>query len=1854
MTDLATPRLGGIAVIGFACRVPGAASAEAFWRNIADGVESIRRFTPEELVAAGVDAAEAARAAYVPAKGHLEDADRFDAGLFGYSPREASLMDPQHRVMLECAWEALEHGGHGAPPRGSRVAVYAGVGLNTYLLRNVFAHRDAIAGESELALLVGNDKDFVPTRISYQLDLAGPSINVQSACSTSLVAVQMACQSLLTHQCDMALAGGAAITVPLEHGYLHREGGILSADGHCRPFDARAGGTVPGNGAGMVLLKRLEDAIAERDTIHAVIAGAAVNNDGADKIGYTAPGIAGQAAVIGEAHALAGVRAGSIGYVEAHGTGTALGDPIEVAALTAAFRRSAPHNGFCALGAVKANVGHLDIAAGIAGLIKTVMVVKHGVIPPLVHFERPNAALALGETPFYAPTSKRAWTGAGPRRAGVSSFGIGGTNAHVVVEEAPATRPSGPTPRPWQVLCVSARTPQALASAAGRLAGALEAPDAPLADVAFTLARGRRALASRFAIAASSGVEAAALLRAGTRPAPFAADRPVAWLFPGQGAQYAGMGAAAARQEPEFRRALDEALDALERCGAGEVRRLLADASPQARALLAQTANAQPAIFAIEYAYAKLWSSWGPAPSAVLGHSVGEFAAAVVAGVMSLESGARLIAARARLMQALPAGAMVAVDCTEEEAPRWLRAGIDLCAVNAPRSCVFGGALEAVAALERELRREGIEAKRLETSHAFHSAMMQPMIAAFAEELARVTLRPAAIPWMSSLTATWRAGDAACDPGYWLRQVREPVRFAAAVTALMESPGQALVELGPGDTLARLARAQPSPAAVIVSCGARPGGDEGRALAQAMATLWSSGVAIDWERHFALEERRRVPLPTYPFERARYWIDPPSSTAHRAPDTVRPGTGARLYRPEWRIAPAVHGAVPAGSRWLVLADERGLGAALASRLAAAGAAVRTIAATECIGAGEAAFAAWIDAHRPEHVVHLASLEGEAAATRTELEQRGYLDVLALARAMGRRAADGSAMSLTIVSDAVLEATGQDRVIAEKALLLGPARVLPQEHPSIACRLVDVGPAGASAERIERLLAECLARDGERVVAHRGRHRWVQGFAEAAPAQAPAGARAGGTYLITGGFGAVGLAIARHLHRSAGARLVLTGRGPVPDAEECAALVTGDDLVTLDIDAAPPAPALRADPARVEEVHAAVAKRRPVRPVAADEKLARTLGGHAAAMIRDCFECGGASLAPGARHTQSGLVAQLGVVPGYERFVGFMLSMLAGEGVLRREGEAFVVVRRPEGALEPLHARSLAEHPDEAPVFRLLHACGARYLDILRGQVEGVGVLYPGGDASAVEAAVAALASRTSHARWGEVLGTLLAQSARAAPAPLRVLEIGGGNGFLTREVLAALADANVEYWFTDVSRAFVERARAWAAEAGHAGVRFGVLDITGDARAQGFDRGFDAVIGLDVVHATPDIEATLAVLRGLLAPGGSLHLVETSPCNAFNSLVWGVTREWWAHADRLRASVPLMDADAWREAFVAVGFEAVAAHAGAGDAALVFGLRPQEEACAADVLAMQADVTDPSAMAQVVARARERFGAIHGVIHAAGLEASGALARAALDASLPRLAAKVRGARVLEEVLGDEPLDFMMLCSSVAALTGGIGNVEYAAANAFLDAFARERGTRAYPVVSVDWERWRGLGMGAVVEARHRSLTHGALEGGLAPEEALAAFDAIARAPREPQLVVARAGFDEARRHAAADDVTQVAARIVAGARHPRPFLATPFVAPRGELEARIAAVWEQTLGVDGIGAGDDFMELGGDSLIAIQVASRLREALGVSLAVAALFEASTVARLAAHVEAMRWAAAPAREAAAGIEEGEL
>ncbi len=1192
--DLAHTRSGAIAIIGMACRYPGARDITAFWQNLVQGIESITHFCDGDLRRAGGGPDLLYQPHFVKAGGVVADVDLFDAGFFGFSPREATVLDPQQRQLLELAWVALETAGYDPTRYLGAIGVFAGVGMNTYLSRILYPDGSVPQSAEGFQAVTANDKDFVATQIAYRFNLQGPAVTVQSACSTSLVAIAMASQSLRSGACDMALAGGASIFVPQVRGYLYEEGMIMSPDGHCRAFDADAQGTVGSNGAGVVLLKPLEVALADGDSIDAVILGSAINNDGASKVGYTAPSVEGQVRVIRAVLAASGVEPKTIGYVETHGTGTPLGDPIEIRALTQAF---GPHTQpqSCAIGSVKTNIGHTDTAAGVAGLIKAVLALRHGVIPPSLHFTQPNPQLDLACSPFYVNTALTPWPdGETPRRAGISSFGIGGTNAHVVLEQAPPVGATAQNLAP-QVLVISARSETARKQIGTNLAAHLRThPEIDLPSVAYTLQMGRRAWPHRQAVVcqtledAIEGLEGQTT-RGVTAGTVSAVSVPVVFMFSGQGSQYVHMAADLYAKAPVFRHWLNHCCDQLtERLGV-DLRHLLypsPDAEAEAAARLRRTDMAQPALFVVEYALAQLWMSWGVKPAALMGHSLGEYVAACLAGVFTLEDALALVCERGRLMQRQPPGVMLAVALSEEKLRTMLRAELSVAAVNGPTSCVVSGPESMIRALQQHLEAEGYGCRDLTTSHAFHSAMMEPVLQPFTGHLAACQRQAPAIPMMSTLNGQWLTAEQAQDPAYWAAQLRQTVRFARGVETLCEQLEAVLLEVGPGralETHAKACLARPAERMVLSSLppAGHLGLSEAPYIMRTVGQLWITGVDIDWAEVHAPRQPQRLPLPTYPFEYQSYWGD--TVTRPHAPSETRSskpsGLSEWFYLPSWKRSvmtlQQVHAKVTPGP-CLILADASSLAGQLAERLRDRGQAVVLARPGDRFAVESESCFSLVPTRVEDYQVLMTTLQAQDKMPHTILQMWGldrstsdrlsldniehHLDLglyslLALARAVGHLHITDALQILTMSQD-MLDVTGTEQLNPSRAPILGAIKTIPLEYPNLTCRLIDLPRTRAGSypdTHIVDHIAQELDRDpGDPVVAYRGPHRFVPSYEpivlEAVEPSMPR-LRQQGTYIITGGLGSMGLTIAGYLAEHWRANLVLISRTGLPERSQ---------------------------------------------------------------------------------------------------------------------------------------------------------------------------------------------------------------------------------------------------------------------------------------------------------------------------------------------------------------------------------------------------------------------------------------------------------------------------------------------------------------------------------------------------------------------------------------------------------------------------------------------------------------------------------------------------------------------------------
>ncbi|MEH2158023.1 type I polyketide synthase [Nostoc sp.] len=1189
-----------IAIVGMSGRFPGAKNLDDFWHNLQNGVESISFLSNHDLVDLNLQEEVLNDPNYVKAAPVLEDIEYFDARFFGCSPREAEVMDPQNRLFMECAWSSLENAGYDPETYKGLIGVYAGVSTNSYFFHNIYENINLINISTNYTL----NKDFLTTNISYKLNLKGPSVGIQTYCSTSLVAVHLACKSLLDEECDIALAGGVTIVVPQKSGYFYQEDGILSPDGHCRAFDAKAQGTIFGSGLGIVVLKRLKDAIADKDYIHAVIKGSAINNDGSLKVSYTAPSVNGQAEVVVEALANAGINAHDISYIETHGTGTATGDPVEIAALTKAFRAFTQRNSFCAIGSVKPNIGHLDIASGIASLIKTVLALKYKQIPPSLNFEAPNPEIDFANSPFYVNTKLTDWKANNTlRRAGISSLGFGGTNAHIILEEAPEIEYFDDS-RPWQLILVSTKTSSALETATTNLVDYLKQyPDINLANVAHTLQVGRRAFNHRRMLVCQSVKDAVNVLETHEQERIFTVcqehrEQRVIFMFSGQGAQYANMAQELYKVEPTFAKHVDTCALILQPHLGFDIRSLLypkEQDTETAAKQLQQTALTQPALFVTEYALAQLLMSWGIHPEAMIGHSIGEYVAATIAGVFSLEDALLLVAKRGELMQQLPRGSMLAIRLAEKDVRSLLSAqtlyknSLEIAVVNSPSDCVVSGTDEAVATLQNQLSSQEVECQLLHTSHAFHSQMMEPILEAFIQAIKTVKLHPPRIRFISNVTGSWITDAQATNPDYWCQHLRQTVRFSDGISLLLKQFEGVFLEVGPGRTLSTITTQhleKKTKQQVLTSLRhVKELQSDVSFLLQTLGRLWLAGVEIDWSGFSIHEQRHRLPLPTYPFERQRYWIEPKKQRQDGDSTPVslakKSDVADWFYIPFWKPSlPPVQLkhqelATPKSSA-LVFLDDCGLGIKLAKELEKHNQDVITVKlGDKFTRLGKSEYTINPQNHHdydiliqeiisqnqlPKTIVHLLSVtpssEEELKIEQVEQAQiRGFYSLLFLAQALGRQETTDQ-VQITVISNNLQSVTGTEVLSPEKATLLGTVKVISQEYSNINCRSIDVilppNDSWQEEKLLEKILAELTVDDSQKLIAYRGLNRWVQSFEpvrfDQAKIEKPQ-LREKGVYLITGGLGGIGLVLAEYLARTVQAKLLLVGRSALPKKDE---------------------------------------------------------------------------------------------------------------------------------------------------------------------------------------------------------------------------------------------------------------------------------------------------------------------------------------------------------------------------------------------------------------------------------------------------------------------------------------------------------------------------------------------------------------------------------------------------------------------------------------------------------------------------------------------------------------------------------
>ena len=1235
-----------IAIIGMSCRFPGANDLDTLWNNLANGIESISRFTDEELKQSGIPDSLINNPNYIKAAPIIDGPGLFDAKFFGFTPMEAKNMDPQHRILLESAHQALEHSGYVPEKFNGRISVFTGSAMNTYFMNQILRSKFT---DEYIPTLIGNDKDFLSTRISYKLNLKGPSINVQTACSTSIVAVHLACQSLITEESDMAIAGAVSVKAPHKAGYICDGGGIVSPDAHVRAFDKKANGTVFGSGCGVVVLKRLSDAVKDNDTIYAVIKGSAINNDGSEKAGYTAPSVNSQANAVIEALSLADVDAKTISYIEAHGSGTPLGDPIEFAALTKAFRNSTDDKNFCAVGSVKTNFGHLDVAAGMAGLIKTILSLKNKKIPPSINYSEPNPEIDFENSPFFVAEKLSDWKSSGVRRCGVMSTGMGGTNAFLILEEAPSINSNVQSDLP-NILILSAKTESALDQSTVNLKGLLEKNDnVEIRNAVYTLQQGRKAFDYRRFFVCKDRNDAIEILNQENSKRIFSgkiqnsSKRPVIFLFPGIGDHYVGMGYDLYQNVKIFKRAVDECAAILNNyidtdirqvlypkdymstqpanSGGIDLKKMLASrvnkSADEHTQKLNQTLYAQPALFTIEYALAKLWMNLGIIPDAIIGHSMGEYVAACLAGVFSLEDALKMIAVRAKLVNNLPQGGMLAVTLTEKELIPLLGEELSISLINSPNLCVVAGAEEGVARFEEVLKEKGVLYRQVQNAHAFHSKMLDPIFDEFVNVVKQIKLKSPQIPYISNLTGNWISENEAASPVYWAKHATNTARFSDALQKAWQINNCILLEAGPGNTLGVLAMQHPESRKVenpLTISSLRPSYDNQpdiNYLLGCIGKLWLSGVEIDWNKLYENEKPKRIPLPTYPFQKENFWIEEKPAVVEDISSksvvrNVRNEFKDWFYIPSWKrsnfISKVSDFSFPDNKKiWLIILDEMGIGNQIKNVLEKNDNIVITVSFKDSFSKiGE--YNITINPKNSEHytdlfrgikslnintlnIIHAGCLSNYEVLgfehKNNLIQYLGFYSLLFISQAISKLNIS-LPVNIGILSSQVHQVTGDERLCPEKALILGPCGVIPKEFSNLKCFnvdvLIDASNQTLPDEHIKSFIGEFADENPIQLIAYRGKFRWIKSFEQvdlgdkkentlSTILENKGRIRKKGVYLITGGTGGIGLTIAKYLAEKFQARLVLTQKSEFPEKsnwQDCLTKNSDDKILTQKI------------------------------------------------------------------------------------------------------------------------------------------------------------------------------------------------------------------------------------------------------------------------------------------------------------------------------------------------------------------------------------------------------------------------------------------------------------------------------------------------------------------------------------------------------------------------------------------------------------------------------------------------------------------------------------------------------------------
>ncbi|TRX53351.1 acyltransferase domain-containing protein [Fulvivirga sp. M361] len=1858
MSDLSKEYTGlEIAVIGASGKFPGARNVAEFWDLLQSGKEGISSFNEDELRAAGVDEASIGAENFVPAKGIIDDIECFDHAFFGYSAREAELLDPQVRIFLECTWEALEDAGYDPHSYSKRIGMFAGANPNLY-----WTFGTHFSGKEDIGDFA--NKDLLSTRVSYKLDLKGPSYTVFTACSTSLVTIHQACRSLLGGECDMAIAGGISIELPQVSGYYHHEGMILSKDGHNRSFDKNATGAVFSNGAGVVVLKPLEDAIRDKDNIYAVVKGTAVNNDGNRKVGYPAPSVKGQAEVIQDALQIAEIGPESICYVEAHGSATAIGDPIEVEALQQAFNTT--KRNFCAIGSVKSNLGHTNIASGVAGFLKTVLAIKNRFIPATINFEAPNPKINFDNSPFYVLNEPLGLTGISPIRAGVSSFGVGGTNAHAIIEEGPDIKSDVLQGRPV-LLRFSAHNADSQVAYRSKLANFITTTDENLRDIAFTLQVGRHDFRRRqFLVCSTKGEAAQALTEQdidnrNQSETDADEDRFVVFMFPGQGAQYNNMGLDLYHNFKVFRTEMDRGLAIINAHTQQDMKDIwfmhnAEDLDSFEQNPINQTQNTQPLLFAFEYALGKTMMALGIQPNAMIGHSFGEFVAACLAGVFSLEDALRLVIRRGELIASLPegVGGMMSIAISENELIKLLPETIDIAAINSDQSCVISGEIKELQSFKSILEAKNYSCRELRISNAFHSRIMEPILEEFRAEFDTIQINPPQIPFMSNLTGQWATEEAIQSPQYWVDHLRKTVNFQSGLKHLIDKPNVVFLEIGPGTTLSTFVNQ------------ARAGGDRIYAInlirhpkdehsdehyfLEKLGALWLKGVDINWNAYYEQEERKRVSVPTYAFNKTKSWLDEVKFKEKRSlleSGQLTSSAVSKLYKPTWIQENARStGADLSQTTCILVADKSGVMTGLRDALKSHYAIIIMVRKNDNFSKADAfnyAFNTEISADwrrffdevgntQPIHIGYAGLLDHAMKTTQFNVVQddtSGFSDMLEVLK---------SSRLETMVCWYTQQSTDAPitGVNALNASLYGKARWIAQHTPNLYIRRVELDISDFTNALIAKKNTALLAKEfvdhtaDDFVCIKSGSRSAFRRDYSLKPLDTEPTSLPVKNHLLVGALNAEVIQTIGHLQQKNNPVGWVNTTCFPPEKEWPLWLedsLTDKDKINY---------LLHSDETKNNHVSLEVAlddeRKKPIEQVAEwEQEFVQTIQTLSTALVYHYFETSGISMNVGAQHGLTELKETLKILPRFYKFFDYFIHILEEDGLMSFAGD-IVTIRKElsaEATIDAIRDQLQEQFPSCMPIYDLVIHCTSSYGQALSGQIPAIGVLFPDGSSDLLDAVAQNDVFVSSTKRYFENLKSLVDKYINEVgdKKQINILEVGAGRGELTQALLPMLKGANVHYYFTDIGQTFVQNARKKWADT-YDFVSFKQFDICDDPSGQGFEPfSFDLILAFDVIHSTPSLADTISNLHHLLVPGGWMGFIENTSSLRLVNLVWGLADGWWEFTDHeIRTTTPLVNAATWLKVMEMMDFEVVAN----------VTLDEITTTSDHDLLLMQAKKADTFKAYQhhLLKTHQPKLERVTGLIKEVNqMKCDGQLSIWQLSEKntlKPALEQAVEWLSEADDIIylpGNETQAVHILHQLWTigdfASTKGIDNCLFIAGadhHLSVDDSASTAGVRSLLPSTINL-----LNLSHSTFWSHFSFTHlTKMEAvsfkeqlQLSRHEYVTIIDQFLQGVLSGNIIISNSNPTELAGNTNQEENKQVENGTVAISD-----------APKSEIEQQLAAIWNEVFGTEYINRNDNYFELGGDSLMMVAVIARIEKTFKTKVKVKEFYNHPTVAAL--------------------------